>query len=988
MLVAAFGGGCAKVGCIGGDATCKVEAPCPKLTLTCDGASAGQLEVFTIAAGMPDARPGGTNALAAQGDVVLRNAFTTVVISGLGNQNYLDITGGSLIDLATRAGNTDAVNEIFPVTGILPGDEPRYTSLEIIDQRPDFVAVQLKGALDGHLDMPIYTRYELKPCDPGVRVRTEVLNASPDNQYWALADGFYWSKREPLPFTAGKGQGFAHPSFELTTINSAYQTFPFLTFGFHNGENASYAAVSCTDGSLTGFNSEVVSTAGVTPRVAPPRGWLAFDRFLAVTDGRDVDAAARVALKVREQVLGEKFVTLTGRVERAGGIPLGAERDATLLISEGSLGQDAEALTPWSQALTDKSGAFTLTVPAGKSYVLTVSAFGRTVAERAVDAPGADTDLGTLSVVDPTVASVRFEVTEAGGNNVLDSEIFVVPADDETKSSTSGSFYGEYTTCSPWLGAPPGPSPACNRVLVQQGVANAELPRGKYHLYAYHGPFWSLGHQLFTVDATVATTVTFQLERLVGLQPTGTLSADLHVHGAASFDSSIPDFDRVLSFAASELDVIVATDHDVVHDYGAIVSQLGFSSRMTTITGVETTGHVPWMRIPNYGFPLVIGHYIFWPLRFDPTQPRNGAPFDEQIEPGNLFTDAARRFTTSTGVIQLNHPWAVSEFGRDLGFPRAIKLDLRKDLPASDDGSDGRGVYVRKPKGAEFFNDAHHSQEVMNGSQNSELIQYRQFWFYLLNQGRVKTGTANSDSHSLVDSTVGLPRNLVWAGTDPGPLFDIDKFDNAIHAGRVLGTSGPIIEATVDGATGLKSFGLEPFAPLAGGKLHLKVTTAPWATVPEVRVVVNGQVVKTLAAAPLPTTPDYAFSDQLYVAYDGELALSELLDGVTGDAWVVVEAGPAFPATADLAGGLNGAPDGMPDTTDNNGDGKIDKDDVPKGDDYGPLADPPFPAETDPGFHFANITRNGYPYAFTNPFLLDRDGTPGFNGPGVKGGRP
>lgn len=983
-----FAQGC-KVGCLGGEAGCKVEAPCPKVTFTCPAGSEAALNAGTI----DDARtqrPLGSNALAANGDYFIENAFTKVVIANLGNQNYLDPNGGSLLDLTTKGGR-DGVNQVLTVVGLLPQDAPRYESIEIIDERPARVAIQVKGRLDrDDIKVPIYTRYELTPCDPGVRIRTEILNASPDTQYWGLTDGYYWSKREPIPFTSGEGQGFTHPSFGLTTINGAFQLFPFLAFNFHNGETQSYAAVSCTGSLLQGFNSETVSTAGVVKQVVAPRGWLSFDRFIAAADGLDVDSAARVALDVRVQTAGEKLVKLSGKVERPAVMNVfGTEASANVVISEGKLSDPEEKRIPWTQVLPEKSGAFTATVPAGKSYVVSVHAFGRLVAEKPFADVSADTDLGTFMV--PSTATVRFEATDALSAAQLDAQILLTPFDADVKAANEGTFHGQFAKCSPWLGAPPGPSPACNRVLLRQGVGTAEVPAGRFRVYAFHGPFWSLGHQDVTFMPGETRTLQFQLTRLP-LQPAGTVSADLHVHGAASFDSMIPDYDRVLSFSASDLDVIIATDHEVVYDYSTVVSQLGLSSRMTAVTGTETTAHIPWLRIPNYGFPLVIGHYIFWPLPYDVTKPRNGGPFDELIEPGELMENADDLMTTTrNGVFQLNHPWANAEFGRDLGFPRAVFMDLTKELPASDDGTDGRGVYVRKPKKANgetarFANDAHHAQEVMNGSQNDALLQYRHFWFYLLNQGRPRTGTANSDSHSLVDSIVGLPRNVVYTNTQAGPSFDLERFNTAVKAGRVLGTSAPIIEATVDGATGgAKDYGLEPFRPADGGKLKLKVTSAPWATVSEVRIIVNGQTAKTLPAQQQNVDP---FGTTVQVAFDGEVPLSELLGGVTGDAWIVVEASRPLPLVGDLGGGLGGAKDGMPDTTDNNGDGVVDKADVAEGSTIGPLSNGEFPKETDPGFHFANITDNGFPFAFTNPFLLDRDGNMRFDAPGVNGGRP
>jgi hypothetical protein len=509
------------------------------------------------------------------------------VISNIGNQNYLDPNGGSLLDLTTKTGK-DGVNQVLTVVGLLPSDAARFETIEIIDERPARVAVQAKGTLDRtDIKVPIYTRYELQPCDHGVRVRTEVLNASPDNYTWALTDGYYWSKREPIPFTVGEGQGFTHPSFGLTTVNGAFQTYPYLAFNFHNGDAQSYAAVSCSGELLQGFNSETVSTAGVKKQIVPPRGWLAFDRFIAVADALDVDGAARIALDVRTQVSGEKLVKLTGKLERAQAMAMfGTEARGNVVISEGKMSDAEEKRIPWTQVVPDATGAFTATVPSGKSYVVSVHAFGRLVAEKPFEAVSADTDLGTFAV--PSTATVRFEVSEAVTAAQLDAMVLLTPFDAATKALNEGTFHGVYVKCSPWLGAPPGPSPACNRVLLRQGVGSAEVPAGRFRVYAFHGPFWQLGHQDVTIMPGETRTLQFQLARLP-LQPAGTVSADMHVHGAASFDSMIPDYDRVLSFSASDLDVIISTEHEVVYDYSTVIAQLGLTQRMTAVTGTETT---------------------------------------------------------------------------------------------------------------------------------------------------------------------------------------------------------------------------------------------------------------------------------------------------------------------------------------------------------------------------------------------------------------
>ena len=146
-------------------------------------------------------------------------------------------------------------------------------------------------------------------------------------------------------------------------------------------------------------------------------------------------------------------------------------------------------------------------------------------------------------------------------------------------------------------------------------------------------------------------------------------------------------------------------------------------------------------------------------------------------------------------------------------------------------------------------------------------------------------------------------------------------------------------------------------------------------------MVVNGRV--AWKGAP-PVQPADPFGAADLVRLQHSFLLSELLSAAgagTRDAWVIVEAGEPLQLSADLDG------DGIPDTGDNDGNGMVDGLDVKPGEDVGPLDPPPAPSDfADPAFHFAAVSRNGLPQAFTNPFLLDRDGDGKFTGPGVGGG--
>ncbi|HYV46110.1 MAG TPA: CehA/McbA family metallohydrolase [Myxococcaceae bacterium] len=975
-------------GCLSGAQGCVLPTPCPKLTFSCPGGDAALDAVTLTTASDVAAAPRRDNALASIGDVLLTNGKATAVISGLNKQNFLDPNGGSLLDLASKTGATsddnDAINDVFQVAGILPRDALHYESLQVIKDLPNRVAVQLQGRLDDpKVGGRVATLYEMRPCEPGIRVRTELVNEGLDTQLWFLSDTWYWSKREPLPFAPYPGGGLIHPGFGLLTINDAFKPFPYLSSSQHSAPYASYSEVACNVPQMEGINSETVSAIGPGRTVVPPREFVVFERFISVTGDHDVSGATNVSLEVRKQLFGESYVTVSGSVTRLGALTLGNEREVSLLISEGTAAMSPEGRTPWTQVVPDNAGNWTARVPAGKTYVISAISFGEKQAD--VDIGRLDSDSTVPAITLPATARVNVEVRALGGPRTS-AHVFFVPADAATQNATKGNFHGTFGDCSPWLGPPPGSSPACNRMLSSdQGPVTLEVPAGTYDIYAFKGPFWTIDRVTMTL-----TPNTFNVQMNVNPLPLlsiGGLSADLHVHGAASFDSQIPDLDRVRSFDASGLDVIIATDHDVVYDYGATVRALGFEGRLSAVDGVETTGHIPFLRVPNYGFPLVIGHYNFWPLRFDRTQTHNGSPPDELIEPGTLFDNVKSLYTGAVHMAQLNHPWAEAEFGRDLGFPRAIKLDATQNLPASDDGTNN-GVYVRTPPNASSRNDGHLSQEVMNGSANDTFLEYRAFWFYTLNQGQRKVGTANSDSHGLSDNIVGVPRNLVYTGTNAGTNFDVDVFDRSIADGRVLGTNGPVIVATVDAqGGGTLGYGTAPIRADESGVLHVTVAAAPWVPVEEIRIVVNGKVVKVIGGGSL-SKPADPFGITGLVRFNGAVPLSELLTGVSGDAWIVVEAGSPLPLVGDLGGGINDKPDGIPDTTDNNGDGVVDHADVRPADAVaGPILPPVLPTDrTNPAYHYSAII-GGVPQAFTNPFFLDRNGNGTFEAPTVTGGR-
>ena len=953
--------GCGTNDCRSGTSDCIVGAPCSALRFECGGSGFTRARVIEPL----DDVPGGLDALGTSGDILLENELVQVVIDAIDHPHYVAASGGAILDLATQNGDDDSINHIFQATGLLPGDAARYVSMELIEEE-GVAAVVFRGHLDGNEEQKIATRYEVRACDPGVRVRTELVNLDTEDAIVFLADGWYWSGREAIPFTPIPGIGFDHPSFGLLDVQDVFFQVPLMAASGHSDPSAAYSVVACSDPFLEGFQSDQISALGTERRIIPPRGSEVFERFIAVAKGRAIAPAVDLALEVRRQLFDEDHVEVTGRVLAADGRPVGDnEVRASIMIWDGD--------TPRTQVLPDAEGRFRASVPVATSPRVEVSAFGRVVLVREL---GTSTSAGDLEI--PAAAHVILEVELDGRKE--ETHVFFQPADDETEADVGAKLLDNFDRCAPLIGAPAGGSPACNRVLVN-GTSRVEVPPGRYDVYATAGPFVSLARQ--TVDALAGQTTTVSLSLAsLPLRPKGALSADMHVHGGVSFDSSIPDRDRVRSFLAAQIDVVVATDHDVIHDYADARAELGTTDRPIVITGLETTAHVLFDLVPDSSIPLAIGHYNFWPLVRQRDAPRRGAPYDELIEPGTLFTRMEDEGgLPASGVRQLNHPWADAEFGRDLGFPRALGVDLEEPLPEERD-DDGPSLFLSTPPESRYTNADHHVQEVMNGTSNEAFPAYRAFWFYLLDQGVFRGGTANSDSHSLADNVLGTPRTLVFTETTTSS-FDVALFNEAVKAGRMIGTNGPVIEATIGGA----GPSLVPIRDV--GSLELRVSAAPWVPVEEIRIVVNGEVARTV---PL-ESPQDPFGTQELLRFEGAIPLAELVPP-EGRAWLVVEAGAPLLANADLDC------DGVPDTGDNDGNGTIDWRDVDREDDdvidekdldvdgdgdvdeddepeecetaIGPLASAPKHPRDDPRRHFEAVTPGGYPLAFTNAFIFDR----------------
>lgn len=973
-FLALFRGCAAKDGCMGGDdGACVPRVPCEGLAYTCASTSA-ELSVRTMT--RPDERPPGMNALGAPGDLLLQNDRLTVVIDALEAPHFLAPTGGNVLDLVPRGAtrtSDDELNYVFTATGILPGDAVRYTRMSVDDRSPTYVAVIARGHLDGRPKTTVVTRYELRPCEPGLRIRTELFHGEREPETFFLSDAFYWGGREVAPFVPGVGRGFVHPDLDLLELDRSFADSPFLAARPEREGAAAYAEVACGKKTLAGFQSTSISAMGIPRAITMPGDGLAFERFLLVGEGPGLSHVADLALEAREKLHGEKTREIRGRIVHPSGAAIDPGEHPSLLVyspGAGAEGDTISARAPWSEVVPERDGTFHVRAPAGGALRIEAHALGRALPVRADVAAGA-TDVTVADIPFPEVGVLDARIVGVDGKGTF-GELVLTPASENDVERLRGSTHGAFDEkiCVPWLGPAHGGSPACNRALVEaDGHVRLVVPEGRYFAYATRGPFATLARAEITIERGKTLPITLTVEDLPGLVPRGALSADFHVHGGASFDSSLPERDRALSFVASGVEVIAATDHDVITTYERAVRDLGIERRVIVMPGAETTGHILFYRPPGADLPKVVGHYNFWPLRPNAGLPRNGLPWDELQEPGALFDTVSAGFD-GQGVIQLNHPLSGSTFGRDEGFLTAIEYDVRTRVPDTP-SAEGPGQLRRGNRGGRTALD-YHAQEVMNGTQTKQFHDYRLAWFSFLSQGILRAGTANSDSHTLAVEVLGYPRNLVF-GDHTLAAFDMARFNEDVRKGRMIGTNGPVIVASIDGV----GPSLSPIAPAADASLAIEVRAAPWIPVEEIRVIVNGKLVKTVGGAAI-ARPQDAFGKQGTLRFSGKIPVAELLGdvGAEKDAWIVVEAGLALFRAADLDS------DGRPDTTDNNGDGVIDFRDMSVRDGDPTYVEPQRPSVTDPRFHAHVVAPGHWATAFTNPWLVDRKGD-GWTAPGL-----
>ena len=498
---------------------------------------------------------------------------------------------------------------------------------------------------------------------------------------------------------------------------------------------------------------------------------------------------------------------------------------------------------------------------------------------------------------------------------------------------------------------------------------------GDYQVVVSRGPRYSAFKQNITITPGQVSTVQAELVKLI--DDSGFVHGDFHVHSIDSPDAEVTREERVAVMLAEGMDFFTPSDHGFRSDFGPTLAAMGVEDLIGVASSSETTSF-------DYG------HFNSWPETVDPSSISGGA-FDwagaapagmdfpqygsYNLSPAEIFSGL--KDDPMDNLVQINHiTWY---FGTANG---GLAIDTGKTPPQSSVDPASRRL---DPALVNGFDDGFDALEVWIGDNGRSGIidqflgQNAGDWFNLINQGLVRIGVANSDTHSRRFTRTSA-RTLIPSDTNnPQDLStNAEQLAATVLAGKAIGTNAPFLLLQADGQFGGQSqragLRLEDSTtmPADSGSdvvLTATVSTPEWAAVDTVEFYINNQPERTsepdaAARYGVCATAWISAGDAGWSAVDvvvnsavpgasrSDITATLTLTGVTEDTWIVAIARGTDGVSEPLFPVLPASLDQSSNTT---------LDDLTDG----------------------NLDESGTPaFAFTNPLFVDVDGD-GWTAPGV-----
>jgi hypothetical protein len=788
----------------------------------------------------------GPDAIAGLGDYVLGNGTVCAAVSDPDHESTLSDRGGVLIDLGHCGRDDDQWVVLQPMRNL-----SRANVLPVAEVSARVAGgearIETRGEAGGLAFTTVYALDERAPTR--LRIETRVERQAPGEALFLFGDVALHGHRQLAPFTLadvrpGQSPGFRHPEIEIDSAWSMVDAMvradtqvlvgdarlaPPVSYGWRIVD----AGVEREDGSVDALahlalNGEHFSILGVYADTLLVGGKGRPGMLeLAQTLLMDLEPGDRLVY-VREIVLGRRadVASVTDQLWQDGPRVVGSVDDPEVAIRVLDAGRDR---TPITFVRPGADGRFSFRLPPARTGDVVVEAWAddalQVTRRVRIDPGDAPVDLGLLPTDPAAVVELPrgepLRLVFRGAPPTVDAVLrpdgvpFFVGAERVRSASESSDLSLAGTADDP---------------TVQR------LAPGRYRVWATRGPEWSVSEAVVSLAPGERQPLVLEPPVRV-VEPRGFVSADLHVHAAPSDDSALPVRDRIASFAAQGADVIVATEHDHVFDYGPTIRAMGLGDRIASLSGAEVTSTVVGSRTP-----FTSGHANAFPLEPLPDAYRGGAPRAENQRLRDIV--GALRALPARPVLQLNHP-RESGFDRGLGsyFTHLAVLGtaFEPGLPLIAPANAALSERDARSGLRDVDFDA---VELLNGPSMDRYRLTRADWLSLLLQGEFRTGTANSDSHG-AHTLVALPRNYVAYDGPRGRDFDVAAFVAALRAGRSFGSTGPLLDVRLGEA------GPGDLHRGASGELRIRVDRAPWVPVDELRVYVDGTLVHR---APVPET--------------------------------------------------------------------------------------------------------------------------------------
>ncbi len=904
------------------------------------------------------------------GDYLLENDEIRIVIQDIQRGiNSVGLYGGQIIDAdLNRGGGPEIDNFEEWATNINIEGTAHYTALSIINDGSDGQAAIIRAtgvddlldtlnpsstiasfgfplpasADDVDLPVEITTDYTLEPGRNYVRVDTRIQNIDGGSSYDIFFGEFMNGSGQVETFQSG--YGFGEPLVTNRCPAAAPNPCNVVIYrGVDEAADVSYGYVHEIPGS-TAFTTSGVSVPllgveitlaliGAAPpnftleAMGTPGDQLSFTRYFIVGDG-----SVSSVLSARNEIQSLATGVVEGTVETTTGGPAAGVEVAVLGLPADGPSTLGAPLTRnvVNHTVTDAFGDYSIDMPPGDYDVVfnleghSFQGGGATPVLNPVTIPAFGST--NLDVTLPDAGSLMVTVTD-GALAALPAKASVVgfdPSQDPLNSqsilglisNTTGVFSDQFSDGNPF---------GVTEVLFidPTGVSDTiPIEPGSYEVVVDRGPEYSIDSVPVVVSANLTTAASAKIAPVI--DSSGFVSGDFHVHSVDSPDSEVLPLERIVSMMSAGLEFFTPSDHEFRSDFQPLIISNGWDAIVTSTTNNEIT-------------TFDYGHFNAWPLTIDPGFVNGGAvdhggaapdgldfpsAGNYSLTPGEIFTTADS--DPGTNVVQVNH--IHSHFGLDGGSGLAIDTGVeppKSAVPASARRLDPALEDVSKG----YFDDGFDVLEIWIGESRAQIFtnflgQNAGDWFNLLNQGILRVGIADSDTHRRKLTQAGNPRTMIASGTDVVAALDAETLATSLKSGRAFGTNGPMLRVTLEALTSGLTASLEDgdsvLVAADDGKVEITVDvqSPSWAEFDSIEFYMNSATTKSTSmeesgAGPVTVAryaiaPDFVLTEGTdftasTVAIDGtvpagdriEATATLTLDGtlnpaLTEDTWIVV----------------------------------------------------------------------------------------------------